>query len=224
MKGCCYRDEPLKPGLCLREHHAGLTSPGIDGSKPRLKRCDAEREGSCPFRRWDHLLRLEVMRSRDQVMARCSACGGRHDTLLEHLRCRMQKDIEDAFSTGGTWAEEGSRTEVFEPEMPSSLLSSGRKQVRSRVMLRDNLRCQDCGRDLSKLPSWFGEVHHIVPRVRGGGDHPSNLKTLCVICHRSYTDDLLGELDEERQRSGREDIIAKFGQGSELFARLLGEE
>jgi 5-methylcytosine-specific restriction protein A len=41
------------------------------------------------------------------------------------------------------------------------------------------------------LPKWYTEVHHIVPRVHGGGDHPSNLKTLCVECHRKYTDEML---------------------------------
>ena len=47
---------------------------------------------------------------------------------------------------------------------------------------------------LADVPSWFTEVHHIVPRERGGGDHPSNLKTLCLVCHRAYTNELLAQL------------------------------
>ena len=43
---------------------------------------------------------------------------------------------------------------------------------------------------LGHLPKWYTEVHHIVPRMHGGGDHPSNLKTLCVECHRKYTNEM----------------------------------
>jgi hypothetical protein len=224
MKGCCYRDQPLKPGLCLREHHLWMTTTDADRHRPRLRRCDAGWEEACPFRRWDHLLRLEVVRSRQQAIARCEACGGRHDTMLYHLRCQMGKDIDEALSSCPKWVDEGSTTQVFEPGLPSSLLATGRREVRSRVLQRDGFRCQECGRDLNRLPSWFAEVHHIVPRIRGGTDHPANLKTLCVVCHRAYTDELLLELSGEPGRDGRDDIGDKFGRGGALFARLLGDD
>jgi len=47
-----------------------------------------------------------------------------------------------------------------------------------RILERDGWRCQDCGitTDL--------QVHHIVPRGRGGADVEQNLITLCASCHR----------------------------------------
>ena len=208
----------------MREHHAWMTAENGDCPRPRLKRCDADREEGCPFRRWDHLLRLEVVRSRQQVIARCEACGGRHDTMLEHLRCRMRKDIDDAFSSCPKWADAGCTRPVFEPGLPSSLLATGRREIRSKVLQRDGFRCQECDRDLGRLPSWFAEVHHIVPRIRGGTDHPANLKTLCVVCHRAYTDELFEQLGGEPRCSNVDKTADKFGRGRTMFARLLGDD
>jgi 5-methylcytosine-specific restriction endonuclease McrA len=50
-------------------------------------------------------------------------------------------------------------------------------EIRSQVLLRDNFRCQECN-FYKHL-----EVHHIVPRSKGGTDDPSNLVTLCQRCH-----------------------------------------
>lgn len=51
-------------------------------------------------------------------------------------------------------------------------------EIRSQILLRDQFRCQECG--------YFKhlEVHHIVPRSKGGSDDPNNLVTLCQRCHR----------------------------------------
>lgn len=53
-------------------------------------------------------------------------------------------------------------------------------RVRREVMARDRHRCRTpgCGR------TNFLEVHHIVPRSRGGNNVPENLTTLCGSCHR----------------------------------------
>lgn len=69
------------------------------------------------------------------------------------------------------------------------------KQVRPRVVLRDNYSCQSCG-----IKSPLGRrlhVHHILPRWLGGTNELSNLITLCISCHalaeekqlRDYTGD-----------------------------------
>lgn len=50
-------------------------------------------------------------------------------------------------------------------------------QIRSKVLLRDNFRCQECN-FYKHL-----EVHHIIPKSKGGSDDPSNLVTLCQRCH-----------------------------------------
>jgi len=55
-------------------------------------------------------------------------------------------------------------------------------RVRREVMARDRHRCRapGCGR------TRFLEVHHIVPRQRGGSNRPENLVTLCGACHRLW--------------------------------------
>jgi len=86
-------------------------------------------------------------------------CGerelGRADA--ERMRC------DAAISRGG-----GRNTTTIPP------------RVRREVLARDRHRCQapGCGR------TRFLEVHHIVPRSRGGSNRAENLVTLCAACHR----------------------------------------
>lgn len=49
--------------------------------------------------------------------------------------------------------------------------------LRRSILQRDGWRCQNCG-TRQQL-----DVHHIVPRSRGGADHERNLITLCRSCH-----------------------------------------
>jgi hypothetical protein len=63
---------------------------------------------------------------------------------------------------------------------PKSKLELDREQylkLRSQILLRDGFRCQECGY-YKHL-----EVHHIVPRSKGGTDDLKNLITLCQRCH-----------------------------------------
>ncbi|MGD9547271.1 MAG: HNH endonuclease [Candidatus Krumholzibacteriia bacterium] len=53
-------------------------------------------------------------------------------------------------------------------------------QVRRRVLARDGHRCQGPGCRNTR----FLEVHHVLPRARGGTNRPDNLITLCGACHR----------------------------------------
>ena len=50
--------------------------------------------------------------------------------------------------------------------------------VKAYVLHRDGYQCQKCKTKKGKL-----HVHHIVFRSNGGTDTPSNLITLCEICH-----------------------------------------
>ncbi len=54
--------------------------------------------------------------------------------------------------------------------------------VRCAVFTRDRYRCQGRG----CVNTRFLEVHHIIPRERGGGNDPANLVTLCNKCHRLW--------------------------------------
>ncbi|MGD9546497.1 MAG: HNH endonuclease [Candidatus Krumholzibacteriia bacterium] len=53
-------------------------------------------------------------------------------------------------------------------------------RVRRRVLARDGHRCQGSGCTNTR----FLEVHHVLPRARGGTNAPDNLITLCSACHR----------------------------------------
>ena len=52
--------------------------------------------------------------------------------------------------------------------------------VRRMVLARDRHRCQTPGCNHTQSL----EVHHIVPRARGGGNDPGNLTILCSACHQ----------------------------------------
>lgn len=53
-------------------------------------------------------------------------------------------------------------------------------RIRREVLGRDRHRCRVPGCHRTR----FLEVHHIVPRSRGGTNDPDNLTTLCSSCHR----------------------------------------
>lgn len=49
--------------------------------------------------------------------------------------------------------------------------------IKAKVLLRDGYRCRDCGTNSGLT------VDHIIPIAQGGRSVPSNLRTLCYICH-----------------------------------------
>ncbi len=60
--------------------------------------------------------------------------------------------------------------------------STLRPSVRRAVLSRDRHRCRAVGCGNPR----FLEIHHIVPRERGGSNRPDNLITLCSRCHRQW--------------------------------------
>lgn len=55
------------------------------------------------------------------------------------------------------------------------------------VLKRDAFSCQRCGVAYNARSSSKLEVHHVIPKARGGNDFSTNLITLCVTCHDSET-------------------------------------
>ena len=53
-------------------------------------------------------------------------------------------------------------------------------KYREEIIRRDNLTCQVCGKKKQRKNL---EVHHIIPKSKGGTDDPTNLITLCKYCH-----------------------------------------
>lgn len=190
MMGCHFQEQPCRPSLCLRACHqsAGVREGGRPGA---YIVCGGATSACCPHRAWDHAVHLEVARARAALTGRCHCCGRRHRLLIEALRCEVRHSIDRAFASGAGWEEEGCTDRLLEDRLPEPLRRQAWKLVREKVIERDGWRCQDCGKDLRAVPAWLTEVHHIVPRSRSGSDHPRNLKTLCTMCHRRYTDGML---------------------------------
>jgi 5-methylcytosine-specific restriction endonuclease McrA len=60
---------------------------------------------------------------------------------------------------------------------PIKLAPDAYEQLRGRVLVRDNWRCQKCGSPRNL------QVHHKIPRSQSGDDSEFNLITLCSGCH-----------------------------------------
>ncbi|MBM4129992.1 HNH endonuclease [bacterium] len=74
--------------------------------------------------------------------------------------------------------------------------------VRARVLARDRHRCATPGCGSAR----FLEVHHVVPRSRGGTNEAANLVTLCSRCHGFVHEreaQVGGTTDTHEQRDGR---------------------
>lgn len=56
------------------------------------------------------------------------------------------------------------------------------RRKRDAVLLRDQFTCQVCSKVSDEL-----EVDHIIPRARGGSDDMTNLRAICVPCHKVKT-------------------------------------
>lgn len=74
-------------------------------------------------------------------------------------------------------------------------------RVRAAVLARDRHRCSTPGCRATR----FLEVHHVVPRVKGGGNGVENLVTLCARCHGFVHKGT--EEHVQQSRSGVEEII-----------------
>jgi len=106
----------------------------------------------------------------------------------------------------------------YRPDTPGLVRQLIWIRLKGAILRRDAYTCQDCGevfgrtrrkvfdhslRDGRGGIRWESlEVHHIIPRSRGGSDHPANLKTLCPKCHRGYTNVLRQDSVEARIREG----------------------
>lgn len=48
--------------------------------------------------------------------------------------------------------------------------------LRREILERDSEKCMECN-------EYGSLVHHVIPKVLGGADHPDNLITVCKKCH-----------------------------------------
>lgn len=55
------------------------------------------------------------------------------------------------------------------------------RPLRQWVYERDSGKCQYCGIDVELHKC---HIHHVLELSEGGTNHPTNLKTVCVPCHK----------------------------------------
>lgn len=60
------------------------------------------------------------------------------------------------------------------------------QELRQMTLERDGHTCQGCGANDRSL-----DIHHIIPRERGGQDTLRNLISLCTGCHRKAESEYL---------------------------------
>lgn len=217
---CRNRLSSGESSYCLLQSHRfidadrrvpALVFHGKDEDLPLI--CGPDMAMVCPFR--------DRPKQSDRAMVDCPYCGRRHrpdsnnraiceawHSVKECLR-QMRSDFPGMrkYYIAGTmqlpYADDTT-------ELARRVLWP---KIKAAVLRRDRYICQDCGvnfeRGRMKVydPSmrngkggmrWESlEVHHIVPRSRGGSDHPGNLKTLCPACHRRYTNELVADRAQE---------------------------
>lgn len=77
-------------------------------------------------------------------------------------------------------------------------------KLRYEVLERDKFTCQDCGRSPRKGDRVSLQVHHKTLVSQGGTNEPTNLVTLCAICHAGQHSVLGGQTGDELADPGSE--------------------
>ncbi len=233
MKLCDHRLVRNRPSSCYlmhlhntsreryREHRTLFRDDRVRGlDLPIHLHCDEEMSEACPFRQWAPKLKSEPARN---FWIECEGCGRQHREEQAHQTCVSWHNFLRLYRSKETkaWRPEGTTEDYLSIGPESRLYEPVRRwlwrRVRRYVKRRDGGRCTECGIEVKgrRVPY---EIHHIVPRSRGGTEHPANLRTLCSKCHMKYTKELREEnvVRQRRDRaiSGRATKEHSPGKGS----------
>lgn len=199
---CIYRDEAgRKTSLCLRVPE-------------RLVLCKVDDVPDCQHRVPGHKAKTERQN--------CPVCGKKHSSYKAMLRCRLLKEYQEISLQEVELR--GSRSSPF-PDIGNAIASLNLwPRIREIIISRDGHRCQKCGDSVAGRASWLVEVHHVIPRVEGGSDHPANLMTLCAECHRHDTQALILSRMPSNEEEWKEwQLNRKFRGGRDLLRNLMDE-
>lgn len=167
--------------------------------------CDVGCGNECPHRQWSREWRDEVLLTRSVWLEVCPGCGHRHDTIRQTLQCQADALMAPLLRMMPGPSSDGTTEPLLPDRFPSFIKDRAWRKVRAAVLERDRHSCLECGRDLSRYPAWYTEVHHIKPVISGGSDHPMNLITLCTECHGAHTDAMVPDplMDTGKGNSAR---------------------
>ncbi|AUX09866.1 restriction endonuclease [Halalkaliarchaeum desulfuricum] len=76
-------------------------------------------------------------------------------------------------------------------------------ELRIRTLKQDKWECQKCGKRGGPYGNERVDVHHIVPKSKGGEDRINNLITLCHSCHEKEHGHTIptGKMDRSNQKT-----------------------
>lgn len=146
----------------------------------------------------------------EALMARIGHKGNKADLLLDMMESYLEADENAPRGATGsryqihvhecpTCAKAAVQTSHGEKELSASETEAARcdaqvheagkrnkstipPRVRREVLARDRHQCRRKGCNHNR----FLDIHHIVPRFKGGSNDPANLITLCSSCHRLW--------------------------------------
>lgn len=128
----------------------------------------------------------------------CPHCGRRtHHSCSGMYLCGVYHEWLAVMKEYKTYLPRGTNLYPWKEEIPPNVARNlWVYYLRDAIAVRDGLKCQKCGEVLggwqkNRIHPWLAseaEVHHILPRERGGKDHPANLKLLCGRCHARIED------------------------------------
>ena len=180
--------------------------------------CDRNLSHVCPFRD------IGIVEEGRGALLHCPYCKRRHRNGSTAKRlCEDWHSVKANLKKMRTrrpavplYFEEGTTLLPYRPDTPDLVRQLIWMRLKDAILRRDHYTCQNCGEDFGRRRRkvfdqdlkrgrggyrWESlEVHHIIPRSRGGSDHPGNLKTLCPRCHRKYTSGLVLDRIETRKR------------------------
>jgi hypothetical protein len=199
-------------GLCVLESSRVLSD---DGRKALIfhgrtdftpVECDIRLFKICPFKTNKD---GKPVSSRGTV--KCEHCGKAHvPGSLNSKMCKEWASFKSAYQEirrempgKRKFFLTGTKEEVYSDDCDEFLRRRLWNKVKITILRRDQFTCQDCGRSYKDIARGKNkrsglEVHHIIPRSLGGTDHPGNLKTVCMECHRVYTNSTIGLMKDVR--------------------------
>jgi len=187
------------------------------GPKVRYSQCYCTERMSevCPYQ-----IHTPAPKPSPKKRTPCSVCGKGHLSATSLMICQTRHIIRTQYNQ--PWSTDGTTENLYNvnpPEWSQSYYTSFRTwmwpSLAGWITHRDKNICQDCGVHgdtiigktrwgTNEYPTM--EVHHIIPRAHGGGDHPWNLKLVCQNCHKKYNEKFNGEIisrkAKERKRAG----------------------
>jgi hypothetical protein len=120
------------------------------------------------------------------------------------------KPVYEACKNPATWTWKGKRYCDHHPKGPHGVSrkyvkkgggrfksdpyydSKAWRELRQIVLERDKHICQYCG-------NTGHQADHVIPRLRGGDDHPDNLVACCGRCNRTAKNSLFGSFSEKQE-------------------------